>query len=66
MDNAADIDPVEVLKQMVAALNWDELSALYLSGSGEQAWGQFDAESLMRATVKYGGAVQHVIAMFRR
>jgi len=27
VDNAADTDPVEVLKQKVASLNWDELSA---------------------------------------
>ncbi len=66
VDNAADTDPVEVLKQKVAAFNWDELSALYLPGSDEQAWGQFDAESLMRATVKYGRAIRHVITMFRR
>jgi hypothetical protein len=66
VDNAADVDPLEVLKQKVAAFNWDELSALYLSGKGEQIWGQFDAESLMRGTVKYGKAIQHVVKMFRR
>jgi hypothetical protein len=42
VDNAADTDPLEVLKQKVAAFNWDELSALYLSGNGEQVWDQFD------------------------
>jgi hypothetical protein len=65
VDNAADTDPLEVLKQKVAAFNWDELSALYLSGNGEQVWDQFDVESLMRATVKYGRAIQHVVTMFR-
>ena len=65
VDNAADTDTVEVLKQKVAAFNWEELSALYLSGNGEQVWGQFDAELLMRATVKYGRAIQHVVTMFR-
>jgi hypothetical protein len=65
VDNAADTDTVEVLKQKVAAFNWEELSALYLSGNCEQVWGQFDAELLMRATVKYGRAIQHVVIMFR-
>ena len=66
VDNAADTDSVDALKQKVAAFGWDELSALYLSGNGEQVWGQFDAESLMRATVKYGRAIQHAVTMFRR
>jgi hypothetical protein len=66
VDNAADVDSVEALRQKIAAFGWDELSALYLSGSGEQAWGQFEAESLMRATVKYGKAIQHAVAMFKR
>jgi len=66
VDNAADIDSIDVLKRKVAAFNWDELSALYLSENGEQVWNKFDAESLMRATVKYGRAIQHVVTMFRR
>ncbi len=64
VDNAGDTDPLEVLKQKTAAFNWDELSSLYLSGNGEQVWGIFDAELLMRATVKYGKAIQHVVTMF--
>ena len=66
VDNGADTDSINVLKQKVASLNWDELSALYLSGNGEQVWGQFEAESLMRATVKYGRAIGHAVSMFRR
>lgn len=66
VDNAADTDSVDALKQKAASFGWDELSALYLSGNGEQVWGQFDAESLMRATVKYGRAIQHAVTMFRR
>ena len=65
VDNAADSDTVEVLKQKVTSFNWDELSALYLNGNDEQIWGEFDAESLMRATVKYSKAIQHVVTMFR-
>lgn len=66
VDNAADTDSVEALKQKVKALNWGELSALYLDENGEQAWGHFDAESLMRAAVKYGRAIRHAVTMFRR
>jgi len=66
VDNGADTDSVDVLNQKVATLGWDELSALYLSGNGEQVWGQFEAESLMRATVKYSKAVQHAVSMFKR
>jgi hypothetical protein len=71
VDNVADTDSLEVLKQKVAALNWEELSALYLNRNGEQAWppmgmiGRLEAESLMRATVKYSRAIQHAVTMFR-
>ena len=41
VDNFADTDSVDMLKQKVAALNWDEVPALSLSGNGEQAWRQF-------------------------
>jgi len=66
VDNGADTDSAETLKRKVASLNWDELSALYLSGNGGQAWDSFDAQSLMRATVKYGRAIQHAVSMFER
>ena len=72
VDNNADTDSLDVLKQKVARVNWDELLALYLHQNGEQAWGQFaksqngEAESLMRATVKYGRAIQHAASMFNR
>jgi hypothetical protein len=39
---------------------------LYLDQDGEQAWGRFDPETLMRAMVKYGKAIQHAVAMFQR
>ena len=72
VDNAADTDSMDVLRQKIAVFNWDELSAFYLNQNGEQVWGQFakspqgDAETLMRATVKYGKAIQHAVAMFQR
>lgn len=66
VDNGADTDSVEMLKHKVAALGWEELSALYLPGNREQIWGGFEAESLMRATVKYGKAIRHAVSMFKR
>ena len=64
VDNAADSDPITVLKQKVVGFNWDELSALYLNQDGEQLWGRFEAESLIRAMVKYGRAIQHAAVMY--
>src|SRR5258707_11094453 len=72
VDNSADTDSLEILKQKVADFNWDELSALYLKEDGDQVWGKFakspkgEAESLMRAMVKYGRAIKHAAFMFRR
>jgi hypothetical protein len=66
VDNAADTDSVEVLAEKIKKSNWDELSALYLKQSDEQVWGQFDGELLMRAVAKYGKAIQHAVAMFKR
>jgi hypothetical protein len=66
VDNAADTDSMDVLRQKVAGFNWDELSTFYLNQNGEQVWGQFETETLMRATVKYGKAIQHAAAMFQR
>jgi len=72
VDNSADTDSINTLKQKAANVNWDELSELYLHQNGEQVWGQFakspkgEADSLMRATVKYGQAIQHTASMFKR
>src|SRR5258706_9612299 len=66
VDNSADTNSLEILKQKVANLNWDELSALYLKEDGDQVWRKFEAESLMRTMVKYGLAIQHAASMFRR
>src|SRR5687768_7435269 len=66
VDNAADADPPEVLRQKVAGVNWEELSALYLNQDNHVAWGQFEEESLLRAIVKYGKAIEHAAAMFHR
>jgi tagaturonate epimerase len=66
VDNAADSDSPAVLKKKAAKFNWDELSALYLNQTGSQAWGQFETETLQRALIKYGGAIEHAASMFSR
>jgi hypothetical protein len=72
VDNAADTDSLEMLKQKAASFDWEQLSALYLNQNGDQAWGSFtkspqgETKSLMRAIVKYGKAIQHTAAMFHR
>ena len=66
VDNGADTQSLAQLRENIAAFDWDELSALYLSGSVEQSGASFDTESLLRATVKYGKAIQHAVTMFRR
>src|SRR5258707_3069938 len=66
VDNSADTDSPNALKQKVKAADWDELSASYLLPKDEQLWGNFEAESLQRAMVKYGRAIQHAVRMFER
>jgi hypothetical protein len=66
VDNAADADSVDILKEKVAPFDWDELATFYLNREDEQPWGQFTPESLMRAVVKYGKAIQHAFRMFKR
>lgn len=66
VDDATGHDSLEVLKIKAKGLNWDELSALYLRPNGKQAWGEFEAESLLRASVKYGRAIRHIAEMYHR
>lgn len=66
VDDGAGHDSLEVLKKKAKGLNWDELSALYLRPNGKQAWGEFEAESLLRASVKYGRAIRHIAEMYHR
>ena len=64
--NSADTDSLDVMKQKVKGLHWEEVSTFYLNQNNDQSWGQFDWELLMRALVKYGKAIQHAMAMFNR
>jgi hypothetical protein len=66
VDNAADTDLLPVLQQKAKAVNWDELSTLYLRRNNVAGIGTFDLETLLRAAVKYGRAVRHTVGMYRR
>jgi hypothetical protein len=66
VDNAADIDPLSVLREKSKGQNWDDVSSLYLQSNAEQVFGAFTAETLLRAYVKYGKAIQHAAGMYRR
>ena len=66
VDNAADTAPLSELQKKISGTDWEKLSALYLTGMSDQAWGRFDADSLLRAQVKYGRAIQHAAGMFVR
>jgi hypothetical protein len=66
VDNAADTDSLPVLRDKTKGQDWDELSAIYLRASEDKGFGVFESESLFRAVVKYGRAIQHTIAMYRR
>lgn len=64
VDNGADTDSLALLQEKVVKFNWDELAGLYLNQGVDQSWGSFDSVSLMRAVVKYQGAIQHAAAMY--
>jgi len=65
VDNSADTDSLDVLKQKVRSTNWEEVSTFYSNQGDEQTWGPFDVELLMRAVVKYGKVIQHAAMMFQ-
>ena len=66
VDNAADSNSLSILQDKARGQNWDELLTLYLHSNGDQGFGVFDSETLLRAVVKYGRAISYSIAMFRR
>jgi hypothetical protein len=66
VDNAADADPLSVLQEKARKVDMDGLSERYICPAGEQPWGEFDLEKLLRAEVKYGQAIRHTVGMYRR
>jgi tagaturonate epimerase len=65
VDNAADTDPIAVLLEKGKGLKWDELISLYLQSDENKGFGVFDSETLLRAVVKYGKAIQHTVGMYQ-
>ena len=72
VDNAADEYPPAVLKQKLAGLDWEALSASYLhtagGGDGTLAGLEagFEEQTLLRAAVKYGRAIRHTVRLYER
>ncbi len=66
VDNAAASNPLPVLQEKARGLDLERMEALYLRATDYQTWGQFDLETLLRAAVKYGRAIEHTVRMYRR
>jgi hypothetical protein len=67
VDNAADTDTLAALRRKAQAEYWDTVSSIYLSDTPQTTFLEmFSTESLLRAVVKYGAAIQHSAAMYRR
>lgn len=66
VDNAADLDPVEILEKKTSGFDWSELSARYLANAEDLGFGIFNREKLLRAVTKYGKAIQHTEKMYHR
>ncbi|MBI9049169.1 MAG: hypothetical protein JEZ00_07110 [Anaerolineaceae bacterium] len=66
VDNAADIDSIQILREKTAAQKWEERSSIYLASANEQPWGVFNEERLLRAIAKYGKAIDHTIMMYQQ
>jgi hypothetical protein len=66
VDAGADTEALPALQEKLKGQDLDELTALYLGAGDGPGWATFDTESLLRATVKYGGAIRHALAMYRR
>lgn len=74
VDNAANTDAVETLRQKVSALPWAELNTSWEQlqkelGSNAINLGSFNVtiseEELLRAAAKYGHVVAHTVKMYR-
>lgn len=66
VDTAADTDPLPVLHAKARLLDVEEVKARYLDEAADSPWGRFEPETLLRALVKYGRAIQHTIVLYRR
>lgn len=64
VDNAASSDPLKVLEQKARHFDLDRLCADYLGWTGEKVGIRFERETLLRAAVKYGKAIEHAATMY--
>ena len=65
VDNAADSDSLARLQEKAPNAELDRLTDRYLHPAGQQPWGEFDLENLLRAEVKYGRAIRLAAGMYR-
>jgi len=70
VENDADSDSLQILQRKFRIserkdVGWDQLSAIYLSHNQVFDFGKFDDETLLRAEIKYGKAIQHTIKMYQ-
>lgn len=66
VNDAADHLPLERLHASVSAATREALAARYVVPTPEPSWGTFDEETLLRAQVKYGHAIEHVALLAAR
>ena len=67
VDNSADAAAVPLLQVKIKdRANWDELGAVYLQKTAIPGLPAFEVETLLRAVVKYGPAIDHAVTMYRR
>ncbi len=64
VDNAASSDPLKVLEQKARHFDLDRLGADYLGWTAEKVGIRFERETLLRAAVKYGKAIEHAASMY--
>lgn len=66
VDNAADTDPISVLWDKAKGYDWDLISDLYLTDQVKVVDLSFEPDSLVKALVKYGKAIQHTVDIYQR
>lgn len=66
VENGADFADLARLKVLIGEADGEDLSGLYLNGLSSPVFSEFTLETLLRAQVKYGRAIQHTVGMYRR
>jgi len=66
VDNAADTDPINNLAQKLINVDLAEFEKTYIHNQEDLGFGSINKEILKRAIAKYGKAISHTEAMYRR